>query len=167
MVVEPAVLQGRVVRSWSFLWSLRMLLVNHRYAKIALLLHFFQFSWGKSDRDIINLFNRADGMKMRITLFAILSVCMMFVLGGCSRSSDYTPSAGNTGEEIFRDACAKCHSPVSDKVMVLKAEMANTKAITERVKNGKGFGMPAFPNLEGDSLQALADYVLENSATAQ
>lgn len=43
--------------------------------------------------------------------------------------------------------------------------MASKEAIIEQIKNGKGFGMPAFPNLSGDAVQNLAEYVLENSVT--
>lgn len=59
----------------------------------------------------------------------------------------------------------QCHTPVNGKVMILKPEMANKEAIIERVSNGKGFGMPAFPNLTKDSMQDLAEYVLKNSVT--
>lgn len=94
-----------------------------------------------------------------------LTGCALIVLSGCARNSDYMPSAGATGESIFKEACVSCHSPVNGNVMVLHAEMANSEAIIERVRNGKGFGMPAFPNLMGDSVQMLADYLIENAGT--
>ncbi|MCO6426650.1 c-type cytochrome [Nitrosomonas communis] len=100
-------------------------------------------------------------MKKKLPL---LLGCMLIVLSGCSRDK-YMPNAGATPEVIFKEACAKCHSPVNGKVMALSPEMANVDAIIERVRNGKGFAMPAFPNLMGDSVEGLAQYVLENSAT--
>lgn len=107
----------------------------------------------------------ANAVKMKFILFMILSGFLLFTLGGCARKNDYMPPAGATGEKIFKGACVQCHTPVKGKVMILKPEMANKEAIIERVMNGKGFGMPAFPNLTGDSVQNLAEYVLENSVT--
>lgn len=104
-------------------------------------------------------------MKMKFVLFVVISGSLLFALGGCARKNDYMPPAGATGEKIFKSACVQCHSPVSGKVMILRPEMANKEAIVERVRNGKGFGMPAFPNLTGDSVQSLVEYVLENSVT--
>ncbi len=88
---------------------------------------------------------------------------VLALLSGCS--DKYTPSASATPESIFKEACVKCHSPVNGKVMALSPEMANTAAIVERIKNGKGFGMPAFPNLTGGTAEGLAQYILDNSAT--
>jgi len=103
-----------------------------------------------------------DGMKMRVVLSLVL---LGFVLSGCIRNNDYTPSPEASGEKIFKEACVQCHTPVSGSVMILKPEMANADAIMERVKNGKGIGMPAFPNLTGEPAQNLAEYVLRNSVT--
>lgn len=104
-------------------------------------------------------------MKKMTALSLTLTGYALIVLSGCAKNSDYMPSAGATGESIFKEACANCHSPVNGKVMMLRPEMANSEAIIERVRNGKGFGMPAFPNLMGDSVQMLADYLLENAGT--
>ncbi|MFO7579071.1 MAG: c-type cytochrome [Nitrosomonas halophila] len=104
-------------------------------------------------------------MRRIVTLSLALSGCALILLSGCSRTSDYMPSGDATGEQIFKEACVQCHTPVNGNVMVLKAEMANPEAIIERVRNGKGMGMPAFRNLMGDSVESLANYVLENSAT--
>ncbi|MXS85095.1 cytochrome c [Nitrosomonas sp. HPC101] len=100
---------------------------------------------------------------MKAVLPVVLPCLLLFALSGCIRSNDYMPSSEATGEKIFKEACVQCHTPVSGNVMVLKSEMANADAIMERVKNGKGIRMPAFPNLTGDSAQRLAEYVLENS----
>ncbi len=101
-------------------------------------------------------------MKKKLPL--LLVGCALIVLSGCSRDK-YMPVAGATPEVIFKEACAKCHSPVNGKVMALSPETASVDAIIDRVRNGKGFAMPAFPNLMGDSVEDLAKYVLENSAT--
>ncbi|CAE6509959.1 MAG TPA: cytochrome c [Nitrosomonas nitrosa] len=94
----------------------------------------------------------------------LLMVCALIVLSGCSRDK-YMPEASATPEIIFKEACAKCHTPVNGKVMALSPSMANTEAIIDRIRNGKGFSMPAFPNLMGDSVEGLAQYILENSET--
>lgn len=95
----------------------------------------------------------------------LLAGCALIVsLSGCSRDK-YMPVAGATPETIFKEACARCHSPVNGKVMALSPEMANVDAIIDRVRNGKGLSMPAFPNLMGDSVVDLAQYILENSET--
>ena len=92
----------------------------------------------------------------------LLVGCALIVLSGCSRDK-YMPEAGATPETIFKEACVKCHSPVNGKVMALSPEMANAESIIDRVRNGKGLAMPAFPNLMGDSVVDLAQYILENS----
>lgn len=94
----------------------------------------------------------------------LILCCMLIILSGCSRDK-YMPEAGATPETIFKEACVKCHSPVNGKVMALSPEMANVDAIIDRIRNGKGLGMPAFPNLMGDTVVDLAQYVLENSST--
>jgi len=103
-----------------------------------------------------------DGVKMRVGLSLML---LGFVLSGCIRNNDYMPSPEASGEKIFKEVCVQCHTPVSGSVMMLKPEMANADAIMERVKNGRGIGMPAFPNLTGEPAQNLAKYVLGNSVT--
>jgi mono/diheme cytochrome c family protein len=94
----------------------------------------------------------------------LLVGCALIVLSGCSRDK-YMPEAGATPEIIFKEACVKCHTPVNGKVMTLSPQMANVDAIIERVKYGKGISMPAFPNLMGDTIVDLAQYVLDNSET--
>jgi len=104
-------------------------------------------------------------MRKMTALSLALTGYALIALSGCAKNNDYMPAAGATGESIFKEACVKCHSPVNGKVMILRPEVANSEAIIERVRNGKGFGMPAFPNLMGDSVQMLADYLLENAGT--
>lgn len=100
-------------------------------------------------------------MKKKLWLLSMVGV--LALVSGCS--DKYTPSASATPESIFKEACVKCHNPVNAKVMALSPEMANTAAIIERIKNGKGFGMPAFPNLTGETAEGLAQYILDNSVT--
>lgn len=97
----------------------------------------------------------------RVWLLGIISVLVL--VSGCS--DKYTPSTSATPESIFKEACVKCHNPINGKVMALSPEMANTAAIIERIKKGKGFGMPAFPNLTGETAEGLAQYILDNSVT--
>lgn len=46
--------------------------------------------------------------------------------------------------------------------MNLSSEMANVNAITNKILTGS-IAMPAFPNIQGEPAQKLAEYVLDNS----
>ncbi len=85
------------------------------------------------------------------------------VLAGCAGKEEYAPEPGASGEAIFQAACAECHQPKEDgKYFELPKEKATVQAIGETITKG-GFFMPAFPNITGDALTAVSDYVLKNS----
>ncbi len=89
------------------------------------------------------------------------------VLSGCAGKSDYSPPADATGEAIFRAACLECHEPKEDGTFFeLGKEKATPSAIAETINKG-GFTMPAFPNISGDAMKKLSEYVLANSKTAE
>ena len=80
------------------------------------------------------------------------------LLAGCSNS--YTPAAGTPPGKIYVDACSGCHNSV--KQFALSANMANVEAVSAKIGKG-GSSMPAFPNIQGEALAALSQYVVENS----
>ncbi len=84
-------------------------------------------------------------------------------MAGCSKTSDFTATAGATGEETFKAACAECHKKENGKIFELSGDKASVVAISKRVSEG-GMMMPSFPGIKGDELNALSQYVVENSA---
>lgn len=89
----------------------------------------------------------------------LLVIAGVAVLAGCSKTDDYKPEVGASGEDIFKAACASCHE-VNDKgegVESLKSEY-----VTDKISKGS-MGMPAFPNITGTELESLSAYVLTKS----
>lgn len=58
--------------------------------------------------------------------------------------------------------CTGCHKPLADGIMALSENVANKDAIIQKVQNGS-MRMTAFPNIQGEPADRLADYVLKNS----
>lgn len=100
-------------------------------------------------------------MKIFLTTTAVF---VLIGLAGCSKTDGYTPPLNATGEEIFNMNCTGCHKPLSDGIMALSENVANKNAIINKVQNGS-MRMTAFPNIQGESADRLADYVLKNSRT--
>ena len=95
----------------------------------------------------------------------VLGVSALAILVGCDSGSDYTPAADASGEQIFSTACTECHKPISGDVAIIISEgMANKDAIINKVQSGS-MRMTAFPKIQGDAADRLAEYVLANSAT--
>ncbi len=82
---------------------------------------------------------------------------------GCSKTSDYAPAAGATGEDIFKGACAECHQKEDGKLFELSAEKATVAAISKKISEG-GIMMPSFPGIQGEALTNIAQYVAEHSS---
>ncbi len=94
----------------------------------------------------------------------VFGVSVLAVLLGCGSGSDYTPAADTSGEQIFSTACTECHKPVNADVAIIISEgMANKDAIINKVQSGS-MRMTAFPNIQGDAADRLAEYILANSA---
>ena len=92
-------------------------------------------------------------------------ICMLSALAtltGCTKSNDYMPAPEATGKEIFQVACTHCHKAQAGIIMTLDSEMADVDAIANKVLTGS-IAMPAFPNIQGEPAQKLAEYVLANS----
>lgn len=94
----------------------------------------------------------------------LLAVSALTGLVGCSKTDTYTPPASASGEDIFYANCTKCHKPEAGGVMVLSASVANKDAIVAKVQNGS-LRMTAFPNIQGEAADRLAEFVLANSQT--
>ncbi|MCB1984821.1 MAG: cytochrome c [Burkholderiales bacterium] len=92
-----------------------------------------------------------------------LTLLAAAALVGCGGSNDYTPPADATGERIFSTACSECHKPLKgDVAMILSQSVANKDALKNKFQNGS-MRMPAFPNIQGEAADRLADYLLSNS----
>lgn len=92
-----------------------------------------------------------------------LTLLAAAALAGCGSSNDYTPPADATGERIFSTACTECHKPLKgDVAMILSQKVANKEALKNKFQNGS-MRMPAFPNIQGEAADRLADYLLANS----
>lgn len=100
-------------------------------------------------------------MKKLLVLSA--AVTTLF-LAGCSR--DYTPVAGASGEDIFKGACMECHEAVEGKENVfyeLASDKKNVEFFSKKISSGSLI-MPKFPNITGESLNAVSQYALDHTA---
>ena len=94
-----------------------------------------------------------------------LTISALFILTGCGASKDYSPPADASGEQIFSTACTECHKPLSANVaMILSDKVANKDAIIKKFQGGS-MRMPSFKNIQGESADRLAEYILANSET--
>jgi len=85
---------------------------------------------------------------------------------GCSVSNDFTPVAGNTGEEIFSSVCIDCHTPDGSYIFDISPERANVETIATIISKGE-MVMPAFPNIQGAELAAISEFVLAKNKPAE
>lgn len=89
-------------------------------------------------------------------------ICLL--VSGCS--NDYEPPATAGGEEIFMAVCAECHTSHTDKPVnmffTLEQKNAKQQYIAEKISSG-GLSMPKFPNIKGEKMDLLTQYVLEHS----
>jgi len=98
---------------------------------------------------------------MNKTLLAAAITTLL--LSGCSR--DYTPASGASGEDIFKAACLECHEAIEGKDNIhyeLTSDRRNVDFVAKKVASGS-LKMPKFPNITGDSLTAVSQYVIEHS----
>ena len=84
------------------------------------------------------------------------------VMAGCSKTNNYTPAAGASGEDIYKAACAECHKKEGGKIFELSGDKASVAAIAKKVTEGSMM-MPAFPGIKAKELTDLSQYVIENS----
>ncbi len=93
----------------------------------------------------------------------LLTVGAASLLAGCSKSNDFTPAVGMNGEAIFQAACAECHEADDGGYYFT---LAKTTDIGKKVSGG-GMTMPAFPNIQGEALRSLEEYVAAHSRQAE
>ena len=93
----------------------------------------------------------------------VIGIPLVLLVAACSKTSDYTPESGASGEDIFKSACVECHSPMEGgHYFELGTDMNNVGAVSKKINEGS-FAMPAFPQIQGEALQGLAEYVLSKS----
>ena len=83
-------------------------------------------------------------------------------MAGCSKPNNYTPAAGASGADIFKAACLECHKIENGKIFELAADNAGAAAIAKKITEG-GKIMSSFPNIKGEELKGLSQYVIDNS----
>lgn len=94
---------------------------------------------------------------------AYLAIAMVaLAAAGCSKPNTHTPAAGASGADIFKTVCIECHKIENGKIFELAANKANAATIAKRITEG-GVVMPSFPNIKGEELKSLSQYVIENS----
>ncbi|HEX3892816.1 MAG TPA: c-type cytochrome [Terracidiphilus sp.] len=71
---------------------------------------------------------------------------------------------GSFGEQVYKDQCAMCHGvdragdpPTFPSLVGIEKRMT-TQKLTDAIRQGSG-RMPSFPDMVGDHLQALLDYL--------
>lgn len=95
------------------------------------------------------------------TINVLLISTLLLTVNGCSK--DYSPEENATAESMYQTACAECHKKDSSgMIFTFDSQKANTAYINERIANGNMM-MPKFPNIKGEQLKQLSDYILKNS----
>ncbi|QWF70345.1 cytochrome c [Methylomonas paludis] len=95
---------------------------------------------------------------------AVRLLVLPFFISACSR--DYQPADHANGEQIYLEACSQCHRTAANaSIFQLHAKNTNANYISEKVLHGSAF-MPSFPNITGNNLVLISDYVLEHSEIA-
>ncbi len=95
-------------------------------------------------------------------LYMLTAATAIAATTGCSVSNDFTPVAGNSGEEIFSNACIDCHTPKDGYIFNISHEKANVATLATIINKGEMI-MPAFPNIQGAELTAISEFVLANN----
>lgn len=95
------------------------------------------------------------------TINLLVISAALFTLNGCSK--DYTPDAKATAESMYQTACAECHKKDAQAmIFTFDSKNANVAYISERIGKGNMM-MPKFPNIKGEQLNKLSEYILKNS----
>jgi len=95
--------------------------------------------------------------KITLVLLLLIGYCHACGLGGSK--NDYQPPFAD-GALIYRQACADCHEGAHNIAPNLRNQGLTSEKVQRLVRRGKG-KMPRFPNLTGDSLNAVGDFVAE------
>jgi len=92
-----------------------------------------------------------------------LVLIFMGTLSACS--NDYAPPVTATGQQIYTEACAGCHSGESEdpsKYWTMDKKNANKGYVTYKVKGGS-LTMPKFNNINTEDLEKISEFVLQHS----
>ncbi len=91
---------------------------------------------------------------------------LIFTLSLAACSDDYTPRGSSPGRTIYLEACARCHSgePENPKIYYwsINPKNINARYIAHKVNAGS-LTMPAFPNIQGESMRKLGEFVLQHN----
>jgi len=79
-----------------------------------------------------------------------------------AQASDYTPSAGLSGTQIFAETCVGCHGNAGTGkfgfLLKLTSSTLTDEEISSKITSG-GSLMPAYPNIKTEQLSQLTAYV--------
>ena len=84
------------------------------------------------------------------------------LLAACSGTNDYTPATGTTADNMYIAACSSCHSGEFFHWQMTPEE-ANAGYVKKMIAEGT-MGMPSFPNIKGEQLEVLTQFVLDKNA---
>jgi len=102
-------------------------------------------------------------MHYKLLNLAILITC----LSACS--DEYTPRPSSSARTIYQNACAKCHQGKpenSNMYWSINPKNINTRYIAHKVNAGS-LTMPNFPNIQGESMLKLTEFVLQHNLKKQ
>ncbi len=98
---------------------------------------------------------------LSIVVVAGLTVLIVSLVQGIPTPVDAYKPTSEDGRIIYLEACAKCHGASGAGTALaprLKARGLGPKQVRERVRAGTG-RMPKFPNINGEALDKLTNYV--------
>ncbi|MCF7970071.1 MAG: cytochrome c [Methylococcaceae bacterium] len=90
----------------------------------------------------------------------------ILILSLTACSDDYTPRPTSSAKTIYLEACADCHSgePENPEMYYwsINPKNINARYIAHKVNAGS-LTMPGFPNIQGESMRKLSEYVLQHN----
>lgn len=96
-----------------------------------------------------------------------LIVSILILTSSLSQASDYTPTEGLSGSQIYSETCASCHGDTGTGkfgiILKLTEATLSSEQIANKIKTGSTL-MPAYPNIKAEQLLQLAEYVKSLSA---
>ena len=98
---------------------------------------------------------------LSIAAVAGLTVLVVFLVQGIPTPIDAYKPRSEDGRIIYLEACAKCHGASGAGTALapsLKVRRLPPRRVRERIQAGTG-RMPKFPNINGDALDKLINYI--------
>lgn len=87
---------------------------------------------------------------------------LLILISTTGIASDYQPTAGANGAQIYREACAACHGDDGMGKFGLFFDLSTSVLLDDGMKKviqQGGMMMPAFANIKGKELDALVAYI--------